>query len=73
MVCALGFIFPIKSANYMIIHCTVPRPFWKRLVLFILFFSKDNSANGKPLCAVRILMPLAFSHIYTCTQIAPPP
>lgn len=29
MVCALGFIFPIKSANYMIIRSTVPRPFWK--------------------------------------------
>lgn len=62
MVCALGFIFPIKSANYMIILCTVPRPFWKRIVLFILFFHKDNSASGKPAYAVRILMSVALSH-----------
>lgn len=66
MVCALGFIFPIKSANYMIILCTVPRPFWKRIVLFILFFHKDNSASGKPAYAVRILMSVALSHTYTC-------
>lgn len=68
MVCALGFIFPIKSANYMIILCTVPRPFWKRIVLFILFFHKDNSASGKPAYAVRILMSVALSHTYTCLQ-----
>lgn len=68
MVCALGFIFPIKSANYMIIRSTVPRPFWKRIVLFILFFYKDNSARGKPSCAVRILMAMALSYGYTCVH-----
>lgn len=68
MVCALGFIFPIKSANYMIIRCTVPRPFWKRIVLFILFSYKDNSASGKPACAVRILMSVALLHTYTRVQ-----
>lgn len=29
MLCALGFIFPIKSANYMIIQSYVQGPFWK--------------------------------------------
>lgn len=29
MLCALGFIFPIKSANYMIIPSHVQGPFWK--------------------------------------------
>lgn len=36
MVCELGFIFPIKSANYMIIQRTAWRPFWKQVVIFIL-------------------------------------
>lgn len=52
MVCALGFIFPIKSANYMIIphyvqghfgnelcHSGPPTPHFPS--------SKDNSANSK--------------------------
>lgn len=65
MVFALGFIFPIKSANYMIILCTVPRPFWKRIVLVILFFYKDNSATGEAAYAARILMPPALSHTYS--------
>lgn len=52
----------------MIILCTMPRPFWKRIVLFILFFHKDNSASGKPAYAVRILMSVALSHTYTCLQ-----
>lgn len=55
----------------MIIRCTVPGPFWKRIVLFILFFYKDNSASGKPACAVRILMYAAsLSHTYsTCVFV----
>jgi len=48
----------------MIILCTTPVPFWKWIVLVILFFCKDNSASGKPASAVRILKSVALAHTY---------
>lgn len=70
MACTLGFIFPIKSANYMIILCTLPRPFWKQIVLVILFFYKDNSAIAKPAYTVRITMTVALLHTYISAQLS---
>lgn len=38
MLCALGFIFPIKSANYMIIQSYARGPFWKWVAIATCFF-----------------------------------
>lgn len=53
----------------MIILCTLPRPFWKRIVLVILFFHKDNSAGGKPAYTERIIMTVALLHTYVNAQL----
>lgn len=49
MLCALGFIFPIKSANYMIIQSYAQGPFWKwvAMVCFVFFpFTNGNVGNA---------------------------
>lgn len=53
----------------MIILCTAPRPFWKWIVLVILFFYKDNSASGKPAYVARILMSVALTHTYLSIHV----
>lgn len=71
MLCALGFIFPIKSANYMIIQSYVQGPFWKWVAM--VCFAPPPPTNGSVgnairfvagilICFVAVQLHCAFPH-----------
>lgn len=67
MLCALGFIFPIKSANYMIIPSHEQGPFWK-WVAMVPPLTNGNVGNaihfvvGILICFATVQLHCALSH-----------
>lgn len=77
MLCALGFIFPIKSANYMIIQSYVQGPFWKWVAMvcippppLMVMLEMRSALWQEYQSASQLSNYIAYCHIVTLRELS---